>query len=94
MNEFDLTIRNGRISDANTTYYADIGIKDGKIATIADRLPAAASDIDATDLWILPGGIDSHCHVDERSPMGMRVADDFLSATTSAVFGGTTTIIP
>ena len=94
MSEFDLTIRHGRISDANTTYYADIGIKDGKIAIIADRLPAAASDIDATGLWILPGGIDSHCHVDERSPMGMRVADDFLSATTAAVFGGTTTIIP
>ncbi len=60
---FDLTIRHGRISTANETYYADIGIKDGIIAAIAKSLPPGKQDVDAAGRWVLPGGIDSHCHV-------------------------------
>lgn len=91
---FDLTIRNGRISSATETYHADIGVKDGKIAVIAANLPPGVQDIDATGQWVLPGGIDSHCHVEQLSGMGVMCADDFYSATVSAVFGGTTTIVP
>lgn len=91
---FDVTIRNGRICTANETYYADIGIKDGVIAAIAKNLPAGKQDVDATGRWVLPGGIDSHCHVEQLSGMGMMCADDFYSATVSAAFGGTTMIVP
>jgi dihydropyrimidinase len=94
MSNFDVTIRNGRICTANETYYADIGIKDGVIAAIAKSLPAGKQDIDAAGRWVLPGGIDSHCHVEQLSGMGMMCADDFYSATVSAAFGGTTTIVP
>ena len=90
--DFDVTIRNGRICTANETYYADIGIKDGVIATIAKNLPAGKKDINAQGRWVLPGGIDSHCHVEQLSGMGMMCADDFYSATVSAAFGGTTTV--
>jgi dihydropyrimidinase len=91
---FDLTVRGGRLSTANETFDADVGIIDGRIAAIAQTLPAGRRDINAQGLWVLPGGIDSHCHVDELSPFGMAVVDDFESATVSAAFGGTTTIIP
>ena len=91
---FDLTIRNGRIGNADGTLQADIGVRDGVIAAIAPGLPAGTRDVDATDRWVLPGGIDSHCHIEQRSGMGVMCADDFHSATVSAVFGGTTTIIP
>ena len=91
---FDLTIRNGRISTASETYYADIGIRDGKIAAIGLSLEPGSQDIDASGQWVLPGGIDSHCHVEQLSGMGVMCADDFYSATVSAVFGGTTTIVP
>ena len=94
MSNFDITIRNGRICTANETYYADIGIKDGVIAAIAHNLPAGKKDVDAAGRWVLPGGIDSHCHVEQLSGMGMMCADDFYSATVSAAFGGTTTIVP
>ena len=94
MSNFDITIRNGRICTANETYYADIGIKDGVIEAIARNLPAGNKDIDAAGRWVLPGGIDSHCHVEQLSGMGMMCADDFYSATVSAAFGGTTTIVP
>lgn len=92
--EFDLTLRNGRISTASDTFHADIGVRDGVIAAVAKGLPPGRQDIDAAGRWILPGGIDSHCHVEQLSGMGVMCADDFYSATVSAAFGGTTTIIP
>ena len=92
--QFDLTIRNGRISTADATFEADIGVRDGCIVALARGLTAGAQDVDATGKWVLPGGIDSHCHVEQLSGMGMMCADDFYSATVSAAFGGTTTIIP
>ncbi|HCW19145.1 MAG TPA: dihydropyrimidinase, partial [Achromobacter sp.] len=90
----DLTIRNGRISTATDTFHADIGVRDGVIAALGQGLAPGARDIDAAGRWVLPGGIDSHCHVEQLSGMGIMCADDFHSATVSAVFGGTTTIIP
>ena len=92
--DFDLTIRNGRISTEHETFVADIGIKNSVITAISPHLPAGVRDLDAQGKWVLPGGIDSHCHVEQLSGMGMMCADDFYSATVSAVFGGTTTIIP
>ena len=94
MSPFDLTIRNGTVVNADATFKADIGITDGRIAAIAERLDAAPQDIDATERLLLPGGIDSHCHVEQLSGSGVMTADDFYSATVSAAFGGTTTIIP
>ncbi|MCA1323231.1 dihydropyrimidinase [Herbaspirillum sp. alder98] len=92
--DFDLTIRGGRISTDRDTFVADIGVKDGVIVKIARDLPAGRQDIDASGRWVLPGGIDSHCHIEQLSGMGMMCADDFYSGTVSAAFGGTTTIIP
>ncbi len=94
MNPFDLTIRNGTIATAESTFKADIGVSEGKITAVATQLEAGSHDIDATDRLVLPGGIDSHCHVEQLSGSGVMTADDFYSATVSAAFGGTTTIIP
>ncbi|MGC3965378.1 MAG: dihydropyrimidinase [Rhodocyclaceae bacterium] len=49
--------------------------------------------MNATGRWVLPGGIDSHCHIEQLSGMGVMCADDFYSGTVSAAFGGTTTIL-
>src|SRR5579863_1445307 len=91
---FDLTVRGGRISTARDTFLADSGIQDGRIAAVAEGLPAGRQDIDATGRWVLPGGIDSHCHIEQLSGMGVMCADYFYSGTVSAAFGGTTTVIP
>lgn len=82
------------VANADASFAADIGVKDGRIATIARGLPAGATDIDARGRLVLPGGIDSHCHVEQISSNGVMTADDFESATIAAAFGGTTTIIP
>jgi dihydropyrimidinase len=91
---FDLTVRGGRIATDREVLQADIGIRDGVIAAIESKLPAGRQDISADGRWVLPGGIDSHCHIEQLSGMGKMSADDFYSGTVSAAFGGTTTIIP
>src|SRR5271168_2853727 len=94
MSDFDLVIRNGTVATAADTTTCDIGIKDGVVAMLGKNLGAGAHEIDAKDRLLLPGGIDSHCHIEQRSSAGVVCADDFYSATVSAAFGGTTTVIP
>lgn len=92
--EFDLVIRGGLVATAAESYVADLGIRDGRIAAIGARLAAGREEIDASDRWVLPGGIDAHCHIDQPSSDGTVCADDFRSGTIAAACGGTTTIVP
>lgn len=93
-NDFDVTVRGGRVSTDCETFELDIGIRDGVITALQKNLPPGLHDINASGRWVLPGGIDSHVHIEQLSGMGMMCADDFYSGTVSAAFGGTTTIIP
>ena len=94
MSDFDLVIRRGTVATAADTTACDIGIKDGVVAMLGKNLGLGAREIDASGRVVLPGGIDSHCHIEQRSSAGVVCADDFYSATVSAAFGGTTTVIP
>jgi dihydropyrimidinase len=94
MSDFDLVIRNGTVVTAADTVSCDVGIKDGTVAALGKKLGAGTREIDATGRFVLPGGIDSHCHIEQRSSAGVVCADDFYSATVAAAFGGTTTVIP
>src|SRR5215472_11768787 len=94
MSEYDLVIRGGTVATAADTTVCDIGITEGVVATLGKDLAAGAREIDATGRLVLPGGIDSHCHIEQRSSAGVVCADDFYSATVAAAFGGTTTVIP
>ena len=91
---FDTIIRNGTVVHSESTGIADIGIKDGKIAAIAQGLRAGAGvEIDADGLLVLPGGVDTHCHIEQVSGAGLLNADTFETATRSAAMGGTTTVV-
>jgi len=94
MAEYDLVIRGGTVATAADVVTCDVGIRGEKVVALALSLGRAARDIDARGLLVLPGGIDSHCHVDQVGSSGAISADDFHSATRSAACGGTTTIIP
>src|SRR4029077_6518780 len=61
---------------------------------VGAQLGPGAREMDAGGRLVLPGGIDSHCHIEQRSSAGVVCADDFYSATVAAAFGGTTTVIP
>jgi dihydropyrimidinase len=64
------------------------------VVTLGRGLALGAREIDATGKLVLPGAIDSHCHIEQQSSAGVMCADDFYSGTVAAAFGGTTTIIP
>jgi len=90
---FDLVIRGGTVVTAEKTLRADIGIEGEKIAAIGSSL-SGKTILDVSGKLVMPGGVDSHCHVEQLSSTGKMCADDFYSATVAAAFGGTTTIIP
>ena len=90
MAAFDTVIRHGTIATASETYKADVGIRDGSITAISEKLADANEVVDATGMLVLPGGIDSHVHISQPSGPGIVMADDFASATRAAAFGGNT----
>jgi dihydropyrimidinase len=94
MPAFDLIIRGGLVATASDSVHCDIGIRDGAIVALADTLTDGRRTIDAAGMIVTPGGVDAHCHLDQPMADGSVMADDFLSGTVSAAFGGTTTVIP
>ena len=91
---FDLVVRGGTVVTEAGPARADVGIRQGTITEVSPSLGPGARELDATGRLVLPGGIDAHCHVDQRSSTGLMTADDFFTAGVSAACGGTTTIIP
>jgi dihydropyrimidinase len=94
MPDFDLVIRNGTVATASDVFAADLGVRGGRIAAIAGSLSGtAAREIDATGRLVLPGGVDTHCHIEEPGAPPAVNADSFASGTASAAAGGTTSFI-
>lgn len=64
---FDLIIRHGRVVDGtgNPAYFADVAVKNGRIARIGRLQGDAKAEIDAKGLVVAPGFIDVHTHADE-----------------------------
>ena len=91
---YDLLIRGGRVATVSDVFEADVAISGETIAAIGRGLPGARREIDARGKLVLPGGVDSHAHIEQLSAAGIVNADTFESATVSAAFGGTTTVIP
>lgn len=60
-----ILIKNGTVYDAvnREPYKADILVKDGKIAEIAENLSADCEIFDAAGLNIYPGFVEAHCHI-------------------------------
>jgi dihydropyrimidinase len=91
---FSIVIRGGTAVLPQGPVRADIGIRGETIAAIGENLGPGAAEIDASGQLVLPGGVDPHAHIEQVSGAGLLNADSFESATTSAAFGGTTTVIP
>src|SRR6202167_3450726 len=91
-------IRNGTVVTAEGTFAADVLVDGEKIVSVAARLPDTAGSwvtdevIDATDMYVLPGGIDAHTHM-EMPFGGTFAADTFATGTIVAAHGGNTAII-
>jgi len=74
---YDLVIRHGRVVDGsgNPAFFADLAIKDGRIAAIGRVAEDAKAEIDAKGLVVAPGFIDVHTHADEVAEMEHLLCD-------------------
>lgn len=86
---FDLVIQNGKIFDGsgNAPYFADLAIKDGKIAKIALGIEGGNTVIDACGLAVSPGFIDSHSHSDSAIFTFPDMKEKIEQGITTAVAG-------
>ena len=89
----DLVISSGRVALSSGWTECDIGITGGLIVELGHDLQGR-DGLDASGRWVMPGGIDAHCHLDQPVWSGAPNADDFASGSVSAAFGGTTCIVP
>lgn len=94
MMTFETIIRGGTVVTASDTFSADIGVSGGRITALGKTLGDAPEIIDATGLLVMPGGIDSHVHLDQPGAPGIVMADTFETGTRSAAIGGNTTVLP
>lgn len=97
--DFDLVIHGAEVFTGQALARCDIGVRDGRVAALAEKISGGVRRFDAKGRWVLPGGVDAHCHIDQppnpgSAARGAEMADDFTSGTRSAAFGGTTTIVP
>ncbi len=86
---YDLVIRNGLVLDGSggPRFHADIGVKDGKIATLGRIREAGVRTVDAEGHAVAPGFVDGHTHMDAQifwDPLG---SCSCYHGVTSAVMG-------
>ena len=89
-----ILLKNGNLIDYKTNVNAkrDILIEDEKVCKIDEKIEIEADKvIDCTNLNIVPGMIDMHCHL--REP-GFEHKETIETGCKSAVAGGFTTICP
>jgi N-acyl-D-amino-acid deacylase len=88
--DYDLVIINGKVIDGtgNSWRYADVAIKDGRIAAIGNLKSASAKHvIDAASRVVAPGFIDVHTHI-EGNDLTVPIASNFiLDGVTTVVTG-------
>ncbi|MCA1227575.1 dihydropyrimidinase [Saccharopolyspora sp. 6M] len=91
-------IRGGLVITATEEVEADVLVVDEQVAALGTPelaeqwLPGADAVLDAEGLYVIPGGVDGHTHM-EMPFGGTSSADTFETGTRAAAWGGTTTII-
>lgn len=91
---FDCIIRHGRIVDGtgNPAYFADVGIKAGRVVQIGKITGPTDKEINATGMIVAPGFIDVHTHADEvgdtdAKPFERRAENFLRMGVTTLVVG-------
>ncbi len=88
-----LLITGGTIVTSEKTFLSDVLVTDEKISAVGKNISNDNVDnIDATGMYIFPGAIDAHVHLDLPTPAGLS-SDNFETGSIAALYGGTTSII-
>ncbi len=84
------TVTGGTVVSSTGSRRTDLLLRDGRVEAVGDGLPPGERTIDATDLLIFPGGVDTHVHLMEPGDLSR---EDYPSGTAAAAARGVTTII-
>jgi N-acyl-D-amino-acid deacylase len=86
--DYDLIIRHGRVVDGtgNPAFFADVAVKDGRIAAIGKIAGRARAEVEARGLIVAPGFIDVHTHADDVAEMPR--AENFVRMGVTTVVVG------
>ena len=88
-----IVIKNGQIVTDTEVFKGDILIEDEKIVRIGEDIGCDDAEvIDAEGMYVMPGAVDVHTHMDLDVGFA-RAIDDFYDGTVAAACGGTTTIV-
>src|SRR5260370_41540194 len=87
-----ILIQNGTVVTADRVEKADVLLEGSPIREVRAHIDSQGHTVvDATGLFVLPGGVDAHTHM--HMPFGGAAsADDFLPRTRPASIGGPSTI--
>ncbi|MDI1463094.1 dihydroorotase family protein [Catellatospora sp. KI3] len=92
MDRYDLLVKNGTLVLPYVgTVRADLGVRDGRIAAIADDIPAAQADqvLDANGKLVFPAAVDAHYHLGIYRDLALDAAEE----TRSSLVGGVGTVL-
>ncbi|MGW6389073.1 dihydropyrimidinase [Streptomyces sp. NPDC055103] len=88
-------ITGGLVITASDEIHADVLIEHGRVvalAAVGSQRWTADRVIDASQKYVIPGGVDAHTHM-ELPFGGTSASDTFETGTRAAAWGGTTTIV-
>ena len=86
-------LKDGYIVLPDETIRGSLRVEGEVIKAMGELSPLPGEEvIDCEGCYLLPGGIETHTHLQLES-MGTVTADDFASGTRAALAGGTTTVI-
>jgi N-acyl-D-amino-acid deacylase len=97
MAEFDIVIHGGQIIDGtgNPWFYADIGIRNGKIAAVGKISPEAGQRaVSAKGFVVSPGYIDMHTHSDQPVIADGNAESKVRQGVTLDIIGESQTVAP
>lgn len=92
MPDYELVVAGGTVVTGQDVFRADIGVRAGRIAAIGLDLKGERR-IEADGLLVMPGGVDTHCHIEQLKADGGADEETWTTGSASALVGGTTSAI-
>jgi len=92
MDGFDLVVRGGTVVTSSEVLHCDVGVTGGRIAAIGTGL-RGTREIDAAGLLVLPGGVDTHCHIEQLQKGGGADEEGWVTGSVACLAGGTTSVV-
>ncbi len=91
---YDLVVKGGLVVTAEQAIVADVAVNGERIAAVGSGLRGQV-ELDARGLYVIPGAIDGHVHLNDPTfpPYAVFTADSFATGTRAAAFGGVTTVV-